>query len=168
LEVNGLRLCGGDQEARRHAIVTCCAAKATIVAEDEREAGRRVLLNLGHTFGHALEAQSGFGDTLLHGEAIAIGMVLAFELSARLGLCRPADAKRVRRHLSELGLPVGLRGPADRSWSADGLLAHMARDKKVLGGKLGFVLVRGIGEAFVTHDVDTQDMGAVLDAALGA
>ncbi len=168
LEVNGLRLCGGDQEARRHAIVTCCAAKAAIVAEDEREAGRRVLLNLGHTFGHALEAQSGFGDTLLHGEAIAIGMVLAFELSARLGLCRPADAKRVRRHLSELGLPVGLRGPADRSWSADGLLAHMARDKKVLGGKLGFVLVRGIGEAFVTHDVDTQDMGAVLDAALGA
>ncbi len=168
LEVNGLRLCGGDQEARRHAIVTCCAAKATIVAEDEREAGRRVLLNLGHTFGHALEAQSGFGDTLLHGEAIAIGMVLAFELSARLGLCRPADAKRVRRHLSELGLPVGLRGPADRSWSADGLLAHMARDKKVLGGKLGFVLVRGIGEAFVTHDVDTQDMGAALDAALGA
>ncbi len=168
LEVNGLRLCGGDQEARRHAIVTCCAAKATIVAEDEREAGRRVLLNLGHTFGHALEAQSGFGDTLLHGEAIAIGMVLAFELSARLGLCRPADAKRVRRHLSELGLPVGLRGPADRSWSADGLLAHMARDKKVLGGKLGFVLVRDIGEAFVTHDVDTQDMGAVLDAALGA
>ena len=168
LEVNGLRLCGGDQEARRHAIVTCCAAKAAIVAEDEREAGRRVLLNLGHTFGHALEAQSGFGDTLLHGEAIAIGMVLAFELSARLGLCRPADAKRVRRHLSELGLPVGLRGPADRSWSADGLLAHMARDKKVLGGKLGFVLVRGIGEAFVTHDVDTQDMGAALDAALGA
>ncbi|MDP6572282.1 MAG: 3-dehydroquinate synthase [Rhodospirillales bacterium] len=168
LETNGLRLCGGDTEARRHAVAACCAAKAAIVAEDEREAGRRALLNLGHTFGHALEAQSGFGDTLLHGEAVAIGMVLAFELSARLGLCRPADTERVRRHLSEVGLPVGLRGPADRSWSADGLLVHMARDKKVLGGKLGLVLVRGIGEAFVTHDVDAQDMAAVLDAALGA
>ena len=167
LEANGMRLCGGDKEARRHAVVTCCAAKAAIVAEDEREAGRRALLNLGHTFGHALEAQSGFGDALLHGEAVAIGMVLAFDLSARLGLCRPADAERVRRHLSELGLPVGLHGLADRSWSADGLLAHMARDKKVRGGKLGLVLVRGIGEAFVTRDVAAEDIRAVLDAGLG-
>ncbi len=167
LEANGLRLRDGDKEARRHAVVTCCAAKAAIVAEDEREAGRRALLNLGHTFGHVLEAQSGFGDALLHGEAVAIGMVLAFDLSARLGLCRPADAERVRRHLSELGLPVGLRGLADRSWNADGLLAHMAQDKKVRGGKLGLVLVRGIGEAFVTRDVDAEDISAVLDAALG-
>ena len=92
LETNGLRLCGGDTEARRHAVAACCAAKAAIVAEDEREAGRRALLNLGHTFGHALEAQSGFGDTLLHGEAVAIGMVLAFELSARLGPCPPTPS----------------------------------------------------------------------------
>ena len=168
LEANGLQLGGGDREARRHAVVTCCAAKAAIVAEDEREAGRRALLNLGHTFGHALEAQTGMGDALLHGEAVAIGMVLAFDLSARLGLCRPADARRVRRHLSELGLPVDLRGLADRSWSADGILAHMAQDKKVRGGRLGLVLVRGIGEAFVTHDVDAEDIRAVLDAALGA
>ena len=168
LEANGSRLRGGDKEARRHAVVTCCAAKAAIVAEDEREAGRRALLNLGHTFGHALEAQSGMGDALVHGEAVAIGMVLAFELSARLGLCPAADAERVRRHLSELGLPVGLGGLADRSWSADGLLTHMAQDKKVLGGKLGLVLVRGIGKAFVTHDVAAEDIRAVLDGALGA
>ena len=168
LEANGSRLLGGDKEARRHAVVTCCAAKAAIVAEDEREAGRRALLNLGHTFGHALEAQSGMGDALLHGEAVAIGMVLAFELSSRLGLCRPADAERVRRHLLEVGLPVGLGDLADPSWSTDGLLAHMARDKKVLGGKLGLVLARGIGEAFVTHDVDAKDIRTVLDAALGA
>ena len=166
LEANGSRLCGGDKEARRHAVVTCCTAKAAIVAEDEREAGRRALLNLGHTFGHALEAQSGMGGALLHGEAVAIGMVLAFELSARLGLCRAADAERVRRHLSELGLPVGLRGLADRSWSADGLLTHMAQDKKVLGGKPGLILVRGIGEAFVTRDVDAREVKAFLTDAL--
>ena len=162
---------GSRRHARatwRHAVVTCCAAKAAIVAEDEREAGRRALLNLGHTFGHALEAQSGMGDALLHGEAVAIGMVLAFELSARLGLCRPADAERVRRHLLEVGLPVGLGDLADPSWSTDGLLAHMAQDKKVLGGKLGLVLARRIGEAFVTRDVDAKDIRTVLDAALGA
>jgi len=168
LEANGSRIRDGDKNAQRHAVVTCCATKAAIVAEDEREAGRRALLNLGHTFGHALEAQTGMDDTLLHGEAVAIGMVLAFELSARLGLCRAADAERVRRHLSELGLPVGLRGLADRSWNAEGLLTHMAQDKKILGGKLGLVLVRGIGEAFVTHDVDAEDIRAFLDGALGS
>jgi 3-dehydroquinate synthase len=167
LEENGEALVGGDRALRREAVLSSCAAKAAIVAEDEREAGKRALLNLGHTFGHALEAESGYGEALLHGEAVAIGMALAFELSARTGLCPAEDAERVRAHLGAVGLRTGLTDNlAGPDWTADKLMDHMTRDKKVSGGRLTYVLVRGIGRAFLTQDVDPADVRALLLAAL--
>ncbi|MDP6786764.1 MAG: 3-dehydroquinate synthase [Rhodospirillales bacterium] len=166
LETKGADLCAGDRQARRHAVRASCAAKAAIVADDERESGRRQLLNLGHTFGHALEAQTGFSDALLHGEAVAIGMVLAFDLSVRLGLCPPGDARRARRHLAERGLPVSLTGLAGPDWTADGLFSHMLHDKKARGGRPTLVLARGIGQAFTTSEVEAESVRTVLDDAL--
>jgi len=168
LEKNGLGVIDGDADARRHAVLTSCRAKAAIVAADEREQGRRALLNLGHTFAHAIEATSGYDDALHHGEAVAIGMVLACELSVRLGLCPAADADRVRRHLEAAGLPVGLAGVKRKGWSPEALIARMGQDKKVRAGTLTFVLVRGIGKAFVTRDVGVDDVRRVLDAQLQA
>ena len=173
LEAHGSRMMAGDLDALSHAVVTCCNAKATIVAADEREAGQRALLNLGHTFGHALEAEIGFGGELLHGEAVAIGMVQAFELSTRLGLCPEEDTARVRRHLAAVGLPTGLGAMnAERSNtpapSTRNLLEHMGRDKKVADGRVTFVLARAIGEAFLTRDVQMSDVEAVLDNSLSA
>ncbi len=153
LESHGEAVCAGDHSAQRHAIVTSCAAKATIVADDERESGHRALLNLGHTFGHALEAETGFSDRLLHGEAVAIGMVMAFDLSVTLNLCPPGDAARVRRHFAHIGLPTDLDGLVGSTWTADGLLQHMFSDKKVDDGRLTLILVRGIGEAFIERSV---------------
>ena len=165
LEGNGRLVLERDLPALTHAVATSCRSKATVVAEDEREAGRRALLNLGHTFGHALEAECGYDGTLLHGEAVAIGMVLAFRLSARLGLCPPEDAARVARHLVSLGLPTMLP-PAARN--AERLIGHMRQDKKVRDGKLTFVLARGIGAAFLTDDVAMADVAAMLDEAAAA
>ncbi len=162
LEGNAARLLNGDAAARRHAVLTCCAAKAAIVAADEREAGKRALLNLGHTFAHALEAQTGYGETLPHGEAVAIGLVLAFQLSVRLDLCSSGDAERVRRHLAAAGLPVDMHKFADASWSADDLIAHMERDKKVKDGKLTVVLAHGIGRSFISREVNREEVGAFL------
>ncbi len=164
LEANGAALLSGDDAARRHAVARCCAMKAEIVGEDEREAGRRALLNLGHTFGHALEAETGFGAELLHGEAVAIGMVMAFETSVRLGLCPAADRDRLVAHLTATGLPV--RPDPARRWDPDVLLGHMAKDKKVRDGRMVFVLVRGLGSAFVADDVPTDLVRSVLAAAL--
>ncbi|MBI3113346.1 MAG: 3-dehydroquinate synthase [Rhodospirillales bacterium] len=166
LEKNGFGVIDGDADARRHAVLISCRAKAAIVAADEREHGQRALLNLGHTFGHAIEAMSGYGDALHHGEAVAIGMVMACDLSVRLGLCPPTDADRVRRHLQAAGLPVGLAGIKRKDWSADALIARMGQDKKVRAGTLTFVLVRGIGKAFVTRDVALADVRRVLDEEL--
>ncbi|MEE8272105.1 MAG: 3-dehydroquinate synthase family protein, partial [Alphaproteobacteria bacterium] len=166
LEADGEGLLAGDSRALRHAVLTCCGAKARIVAADEREGGARALLNLGHTFAHALEAESGFGAGLLHGEAVAIGMVLAFDLSVQLGLCPGADAVRLRRHLAHAGLPVGPDEIAGRSWDVDALMGHMARDKKVRDGRITFVLARGLGNAFVAGDVDPADAAAVLRDAI--
>ena len=131
--------------AREHAIATSCRAKAAIVARDERETGDRALLNLGHTFGHALEAAAGFSDRLLHGEAVALGMALAFEFSARRGLLPQADAERVARHLAAVGLPTRLSQVAGGVPDADRLMDLIAQDKKVKRGKLTFILARGIG-----------------------
>ncbi|HEC90666.1 MAG TPA: 3-dehydroquinate synthase, partial [Alphaproteobacteria bacterium] len=152
LEKNGEKVLDRDAGALRHAIVTSCAAKAAIVAEDEREAGSRALLNLGHTFGHALEAAAGYGGKLVHGEGVAIGLRLAFDLSERLGLCPPEDAARVRGHLAAVGLPLTPEG------AADALLDQMFQDKKVVDGGLTFILARGIGKAFIAHDVDRNDV----------
>ncbi|MCH8155855.1 MAG: 3-dehydroquinate synthase, partial [Proteobacteria bacterium] len=154
LEAHGMNVIEGDPDARRQAVLRSCAAKAAVVAADEREAGVRALLNLGHTFGHALEAEAGFGDEFLHGEAVAIGLVMAFELSVRLGFCPAEDAARVRRHLAAVGLPTGLDTPSGRVWSARALLEHMTRDKKVRDGRIVFVLARGIGDAFLSDAVD--------------
>jgi 3-dehydroquinate synthase len=164
-EANAAALLDGDAEARRHAIATSVRAKAAIVAEDEREtSGKRALLNLGHTFGHALEAETGFSDKLLHGEAVAAGMALAFDFSASRGLCLcPAeDAARVKAHLRAVGLPASL---TDAGIDASGkrLVEHMMHDKKKSGGRLPFILVRGIGQAYVDKQVDLADVEAFLD-----
>lgn len=165
LEANGAALRDGDAAARSRAVVTCCEAKARIVAADEREAGVRALLNFGHTFGHALEAETGYGDELLHGEAVAIGMAMAFALSVRLGLCPAEDAVRVRRHMEAIGLPVGLGG---RPWDVPALLDHMRQDKKVRDGQVTFVLTRGIGRAFLSSEVGLEAVRDLLREAAAA
>ena len=166
LESHGTAVIDGDPAARRHAVLTSCANKAALVAEDERESGHRALLNLGHTFGHALEAEFGYGDELLHGEAVAIGLTLAFDLSARLGLCPQEETARVRRHLAAIGLPTGLEWFGGRAVSPRDLLEHMSRDKKVRDGRITFVLARGIGRAFLSQEVDLREVEALLNGAL--
>jgi 3-dehydroquinate synthase len=171
-EQNGAAVLAGDAAKRSYAIEQSCRAKARIVAADERETtDLRALLNLGHTFGHALEAESGFGPDLLHGEAVGAGMAMAFDLSAALGLCPAADAARVREHLAAAGLPVRLRsigGDNRRSWEAGKLIEHMRGDKKAEAGKLTFVLARGIGQAFVSRDVKEADLHRLLGQAIAA
>jgi len=159
-------LAGGASLA--HAVATSCRHKARIVAADERETGERALLNLGHTFGHALEAATGFSQRLLHGEAIAIGMVMAFDLSARLGHCPSADAARTRRHLAAAGLPTETAHIAGPALSVDELWHHMQQDKKASQGNLTFVLARGIGQAFLSRDVRREDVIAILTRAADA
>jgi 3-dehydroquinate synthase len=146
---------------REHAIAVSCRAKAAIVARDERETGDRALLNLGHTFGHAFEAAAGFSGRLLHGEAISLGMVLAFAFSARRGLLPQVEADRVARHLAAVGLPTHLSSIAELP-DADRLMELIAQDKKVQRGALTFILVRGIGQAFVASDVDAAEVRAFL------
>ncbi|MBT5659140.1 MAG: 3-dehydroquinate synthase [Rhodospirillaceae bacterium] len=162
LEENGAALCAGDGSLRIKAVETSCRAKATIVAEDERESGQRALLNLGHTFGHALEAETGYCDRLLHGESVAIGMVLAFDLSVRLGLCPAEDAERLRNHFKQMGLPTSPADIAGEKLAPEALLAHMAQDKKVRDGAITFVMARGIGQAFLTEDIRNDDLLALL------
>jgi 3-dehydroquinate synthase len=156
-----------ESSARDHAIAESCRAKAAIVARDERETGDRALLNLGHTFGHALEAACGFSDRLLHGEAISAGMALAFEFSARRqGLLPMAEAKRAIRHLAEVGLPTRLQDIAGPLPSVDQLMELIAQDKKVKRGMLTFILVRGIGAAFIEAGVDAREVRVFLSEKL--
>jgi len=164
LESNAVALLEGDPQARVHAIATSCRAKAATVAADEHEtSGRRALLNLGHTFGHALEAETGFSDRLLHGEGVAIGMALAFGFSATTGRCSGRDAARVAAHLASVGLPV-LPRSAGISATGKVLATHMLQDKKMSGGRLAFILAHGIGQAFVDKSVLLADVEAFLDA----
>jgi 3-dehydroquinate synthase len=166
LEANWREIFAGGA-AREHAVAVSCRAKAAIVGRDERETGERALLNLGHTFGHALEAAYGFSDRLLHGEAIGIGMALAFEFSARRqGLLPNAEAERVRRHLVEVGLPTKIGDIAGPRPSVDQLMDLIAQDKKVRRGMLTFILVRGIGSAFVEVDVEAREVRAFLSEKL--
>ena len=157
LEANYADIFSGGA-AREHAIATSCRAKAAIVARDERETGERALLNLGHTFGHALEAATGFSDRLFHGEGVAIGMVLAAEFSAERGMMPEADAQRLARHLAEVGLPTRLQDIAGFAQEgladADALLGLMAQDKKVKRGELTFILMQGIGRAVIADKVE--------------
>lgn len=156
--------------AREHAIAMSCRAKAAIVARDERETGDRALLNLGHTFGHALEAATGFSDRLFHGEGVAVGMVLAAEFSARLNMISAADAARVQRHLASVGLPTRLQDIAgfqqEGLGDADTLLALMGQDKKVKRGKLTFILLEEIGKAVIVNDVDPAKVRDFLQEKL--
>ena len=148
--------------ARDEAIATSCRAKAAIVARDERETGDRALLNLGHTFGHAFEAAAGFSDRLLHGEAVALGIVLAFAFSARLGLTGVAEAERVATHFAAVGLPTRIADVRGTAPELDQLMALMAQDKKVKRGRLTFILARGIGKSFVAPDVEAGEVRAFL------
>jgi 3-dehydroquinate synthase len=153
--------------AREHAIAMSCRAKAAIVARDERETGDRALLNLGHTFGHALEAACGFSDRLLHGEAISIGMALAFEFSARRqGLIPMAEAQRVIKYLAETGLPTRIKDIPGPQLSVDHLMDLIAQDKKVKRGLLTFILVRGIGQSFIETGVDAREVRVFLSEKL--
>lgn len=168
LEANGGEVLAGDDAARRHAIAHCCRAKARIVAEDEQEQGRRALLNLGHTFAHAFEAECGYSDALLHGEAVSIGMVLAFRLSHRLGLCGEDEGARMAAHLAAHGLPTEAAQLPPVARRRDALIEHMQRDKKVTDGRINLILARGIGDAFIASDVPQAEIAAALDEFLVA
>lgn len=166
LEANGKNLISGNKSERAHAVLTCAQAKANIVANDEMEFGQRALLNLGHTFGHALEAELGYDGRLLHGEAVSIGMVLAFKLSSRLGFCSTEDAERVSEHLKNIGLPIG--PTTEYEWNAQNLVNHMRQDKKVKNGEIVFVLPNGIGSSFLSKDIDEKEVIEVLEEKLSA
>lgn len=168
LEQNGPALAAGDPALRQEAVRRSVQMKADIVARDETEQGDRALLNLGHTFGHALEGATGYSERLLHGEGVAIGCALAFETSARLGLMSQEAPSRFIQHLAAMGMTRRLADIPGDLPDADGLLALMAQDKKVEAGRLRYVLARGIGEAFVAEDVDPAIVRAVLSDALAA
>jgi len=165
LETQGPALAAGDGAARRAAVRRAVAMKAAIVARDETEEGERALLNLGHTFGHALEAATGYGPRLLHGEGVAIGCALAFDLSARLGLCPQEAPSRVRAHLAAMGMKADLGAIEGALPDDDALMTLMAQDKKVVDGRLRFILAREIGAAFVAADVPAEAVRAVLGAS---
>lgn len=166
LEVNAPKMAAGDMAARVYAVKRSVEMKAEIVMRDETEQGDRALLNLGHTFCHALEKATGYSDRLLHGEGVAIGCALAFELSSRMGLCSQEDPSRVRAHLREMGMKTDVTDIPGELPDAEALLTLMGQDKKVLDGKLRFILARGIGQAFVTSDVSREAVLSVLNDAL--
>ncbi|SIS64933.1 3-dehydroquinate synthase [Paracoccus saliphilus] len=164
LERNAPRL-RDDMALRQQAVAHSVRMKAGIVTRDETEQGERALLNLGHTFGHALEAATGYSDRLLHGEGVAIGCALAFDLSARMGLCSQEAPSRVVAHLRQMGMPAKLTDIPGELPDDQALIALMGQDKKVVDGKLRFVLARGIGEAFVSDDVPGDVLATVLEDA---
>jgi 3-dehydroquinate synthase len=165
LESNWRAIAAGWPE-REIAIAKSCEAKAATVAADERDEGKRALLNFGHTFGHALETAMGYSSRLVHGEAVAIGMVLALEFSARMNLCSPDHARRVAAHLSEVGLPTRIQDIDGELPTLETLLENIAQDKKVSRGKLTFILARDIGDAFVAKDVPASEVTAFLEQKL--
>ncbi len=171
LEKNHAGIFTGDI-SREEAIAASCRAKAAIVARDERETGERALLNLGHTFGHALEAATGFSDRLFHGEGVSVGMTLAAEFSASLGMISNVDAARVQHHLASVGLPTRLQDIAgftqEGVGDADSLLALIAQDKKVKRGKLTFILLEKIGRAIIVNDVDPSSVRNFLAQKLAS
>lgn len=169
LEENGEKVLALDSEAVSCAVETSCKAKAAIVAADEQEKGQRALLNLGHTFGHALEAAAQYDGRLLHGEAVSIGMMMAFDLSVKMGLCSQEDPSRVEAHLKQSGLKTKASEitPALKQTSEE-LVELMAGDKKAKGNKIGFILTRGIGQAFQAYDVANDDVVTIVQNSLEA
>lgn len=168
LEKHGPAMLSGDRGALSHAVAVSCRSKAAIVARDERESGDRALLNLGHTFAHALEAEGGYDGRLLHGEAVAIGLHMAFALSTQLGLCPRQETERLRRHLLAMGLPVGVEDINLPGLAVDAMVHHMRQDKKVTEGRLTFILARGIGKSFVDGDVAEDAVRDLLTTMLPA
>lgn len=168
LEANAPDMAAGNATARAYAVKRSCEMKADIVARDEKEHGDRALLNLGHTFGHALEAATGYTDRLLHGEGVAIGCALAFEVSARMGLCAQEAPSRVRAHMDAMGMKKDLADIPGELPNADGLIELMYQDKKVRQGRLTFILAHGIGQAFTTRDADLDVVRQVLRDGLPA
>lgn len=166
LEKNAPAMSAGDADLRMYAVAQSCQMKADIVAGDETEQGDRALLNLGHTFCHALENVTGYSDRLLHGEGVSIGCALAFEVSARAGLCAQEDPSRVRAHLRAMGMKTDLSDIEGPLPDAATLVALMGQDKKVIAGQLKFIMVRGIGQAFVTSDIDISIVRQTLSDAL--
>ncbi len=164
LETNGGKVLARDDEALAEAVARAVAIKARIVALDERESGARALLNLGHTFAHAIEAAAGFADTVKHGEAVGLGCVLAFRFSAELGFCSRRDAERAAAAVAAAGLPASLADLAGGPYGAAALIGHMDQDKKTRGGALNLIAVHGIGEAFVASDIDRTALAAFLKA----
>ena len=163
LETNAELLMRGDAQARAHAIHQSCSAKAAIVAEDETEQGVRALLNLGHTFGHALESVTGYGNRLLHGEGVSIGMVQAFRFSERLKHCKAGTADRVAKHLKSVGLPTHISDIEGLLPPIADLVAIMRQDKKAQSGRLTFILARAIGETFIARDVSDSAVTDFLE-----
>lgn len=164
LEKNGTSVLALDRAALAHAVAESCRAKAAIVARDEREAGERALLNLGHTFAHAFEKLTGYGDALLHGEAVAYGMVLAFAFSAKRGLCETEHAARLKAHLAASDLPTDMAHIGNGVFEADALIDAMAQDKKVKAGQMRFILARALGDSFIATDVTSDELRPFLIA----
>lgn len=162
LDENVDALMAGNADTLIQAITKSCAAKAEIVHQDERENGVRALLNLGHTFGHAYETLTNYSNTLLHGEGVGLGMVMAFQLSANLGYCSQTDADRIKTHLSKAGLKTSPDQIDGAPFNVDALMSAMAQDKKVSAGVMTFILARKIGDAFITNDVSENDVRSVL------
>jgi len=158
LEGRGPSVLAADAQATPEAVAHSCAIKAQIVAADERESGPRALLNLGHTFAHALEAELGYSDSLLHGEAVAIGCRMAATLSVRLGFCAAEPARRLEGHLSATGLPRRARDLTNQAFDPERLIARMRRDKKAQGSAITLVLLKGIGKAFLTREVEEKEL----------
>ena len=166
LEINGTSLIQGNHEARVKAIAKSCKMKARIVAEDEYESGKRALLNLGHTFAHALESETGFNNYLLHGEAVGIGIALAFELSSRLNFCLPIDSAKVCDHLHSVGLSTVLPKHPTSEWNSEKIISLMKKDKKAAQGHPTFILANSIGDAFIAEDVDLNVVESLLNDIL--
>lgn len=165
LDANAEAMLAGDTQRMISAIIHCCKAKAAIVEADEKENNIRALLNLGHTFGHALEAECGYDGTLLHGEAVAIGMVLAYEMSAAMGLCAQEEVAKIKAHYAKVDLPSSAKAIRP-SWNIDALMEHFTHDKKTKGGALTFILARGIGKAFVADGVEKKKVQQFLTSIL--
>jgi len=165
LEKEGAHVIAGKPEALAHAISTSCAAKAAIVRQDEREHGVRALLNFGHTFAHALEGCAGYDGSVLHGEAVSAGMLMAFEFSRKSGLCKGQDVERLRGHLKRLEMPTFDDLPANATADRGALFSYMQRDKKNKGAAMNLVLARGIGQAFIAPNVEHTNLQLFLEQA---
>ena len=166
LEKYGHKVCGGDKEFQREAISISCKSKIDIVTQDEKEESCRALLNLGHTFGHALEKETGFGNKLFHGESVSIGICMAFELSSLLGFCSEKEAARIRDHYIALGLPTSLGDLKNINWEAGKLLHHMKSDKKTENGSVNFILAKGIGKSFLSRNINMNDVKTIIKKSI--